>query len=110
MVPVGGVLTAWLLSLAVLFLPDTAARILLVKLGCAATVVTAAGCWTTPSSCSGPSSGMVGWLNDLLECFLQQKLHVQRSGTTNSINILHSTPVVGQVGVGRVARFPSMRA
>ena len=60
LVPVGGVLTAWLLSVAVAVFPETAARILLVKLGWAAEV----------SSCSGPSSGIVGWLNDLLECFL----------------------------------------
>ena len=25
------------------------------------------------SSCSGPSSGIVGWLRDLLECFLERE-------------------------------------
>jgi len=56
--PVGGVL-AWPAAAA---LPDRAARIL-VGNDC---------CWGRggSSSCSGPSSGMVGWLSDLDECFL----------------------------------------
>lgn len=56
--PVGGVL-AWP---PVAALPDSAARILVGR-DC---------CWGRggSSSCSGPSSGMVGWLSDLEECFL----------------------------------------
>jgi hypothetical protein len=55
-------------------LPVKEARILLVML-CAAEVavlmlVKEVGEGDTYSSCSGPSSGMVGWLRDLQECFL----------------------------------------
>ena len=66
--------------MAVTVLPETAARILLVKLGCAAVKA-------PTSSCSGPSSGIVGWLNDLLECFLG----IEREEVYNWANLYSTT-------------------
>ena len=82
--------------MAVTVLPETAARILLVKLGGAAVNA-------PTSSCSGPSSGIVGWLNDLLECFLRLQKEVRNNSLVNKS--FDPIPVVGQVRMGGVPRF-----
>ena len=87
-------------------LPETAARILLVKLGGAAVNA-------PTSSCSGPSSGIVGWLNDLLECFLRlEKIYKLGNNIVRNNSLMKKSfdplPVVGQVRMRRVPRFTSV--
>ena len=87
-------------------LPETAARILLVKLGGAAVNA-------PTSSCSGPSSGIVGWLNDLLECFLRlEKIDQLGKNVVRNNSLVNESfdpiPVVGQVRMRRVPRFTSV--